>query len=241
MAYLQSLKNAATVFTRLLRYNLKIIFAGKFIYFLITAVGIFLAVTILTLLNADAQPTEADAFRLLLVPGILLIFYPITFGIQNDVETRMIEILFGIPNYRYKVWLFRLSVIFLATLGFLILFSLLSAVLLTTLPLFRMVYHLMVPLVFLGSLAFMMSTIVRNGSGTAVVMIIIGLIIWIARSFFQQFPQYDVFLNPFTLPDNINESVWPEIILDNRIFLIVGSVFTTLYGLLNLQKREKFL
>ena len=98
MNYRSIIKNALHIVFDLIRYNLKIIFANKFIYFLFAAIMIFLFVTVMNLLNATSTPTEATGYWLLLVPGILLVFYPTTFGIQNDVDTRMIEILFGIPG-----------------------------------------------------------------------------------------------------------------------------------------------
>jgi hypothetical protein len=41
------------------------------------------------------------------VPGVLLIFYPSAYSIQGDIDARILETLFGIPDYRYKVWLSR--------------------------------------------------------------------------------------------------------------------------------------
>lgn len=226
---------------KLIHYNLKIIFANKFIYFLLAAVFLFLLVTALNLFNADAQPTEATVYWLLFVPGILLVFYPITFGIQNDVDNRMIEILFGIPNYRYKVWLVRLALIFAVSSAILLVLSALSSFALTIVPVFEMVFHLMFPIVFLGSTAFMVSTLVRNGSGTAVVMVIFGVASWMARSFFESHRKWDIFLNPYAMPSTMSEVVWVDIILNNRVYLLAGAVLALLYGLMNLQKREKFL
>ena len=238
---MNAFKNILIASFRLVQYNLKIIFANKFIYFLIAALFIFLLVTVLNILNANAHPTEATVFWLLLVPGILLIFYPVTFGIQNDVDNRMIEILFGIPNYRYKVWLLRLMLIFAVTLAILLILSTLSSLALTVIPIIDMVAQLMAPVVFLGSAAFMVSTVVKNGSGTAVVMVILGVVIWIARPFFANHRKWDVFLNPYDMPNTMNETVWRDIIINNRIFLVIGTILALLYGLMNLQKREKFL
>ncbi|MBN2289166.1 MAG: hypothetical protein JXQ83_07520 [Candidatus Glassbacteria bacterium] len=235
------LKNTAVVITSLVRYNLSIIFAGKFIYFLIAALAIFLFVTGSQLFSADSMPSEATVFRLLLVPGLLLIFYPVTFGIQNDVDSRMIEILFGIPNYRYKVWMVRLLLIFAMTGAILLVLAFLSSVALITVPLFEMLFQLLFPVVFLGCLAFMVSTVVRNGSGTAVVMVIIGMVFLLGTEFFENYPKWNIFLNPFDLPQDMNEVVWAAIVVDNRIFLFAGTVIALLYGLLSLQKREKFL
>jgi hypothetical protein len=234
-------KDFRIILYRTVRYNLKIIFGGKFIYFLGSALFIFLFVTVLNLINADSSPNEGTVYRLLLVPGILLIFYPTTFGIQNDVDNRMIEILFGIPNYRYKVWLVRIILIFLGSAVILALLSAVSSVVLTTVPVSEMVFQIMFPILFLGCAAFMVSTLVRNGSGTAVVMVIFGMFFWIARDFFEDHRTYDLLLNPFILPDNMNSAVWYDIVLNNRVYLAAGAIFSLLAGLLNLQKREKFL
>jgi hypothetical protein len=52
--------------------------------------------------------------------------------------------------------------------------------------------------------------------------------------------QWNVFLNPFEIPNNMNQVIWQGIIFKNRIFLGVGMLIFILYGLFNLQKREKF-
>ena len=235
------LKNMATVVTSLIRYNLKIIFAGKFIYFLIAALAIFFLVTLGNLFNEEALPSQAMVYQLLLVPGLLLIFYPIAFGIQHDVDSRMIEILFGIPNYRYKVWLIRLMLIYAVTFAILLVLAFLSSLALIAVPVFDMLFHLMFPIVFLGCAAFMVSTIIRNGSGTAVVMVILGMIFLIGRRMFERIPKWNIFLNPYDLPQDMNEVVWATIVVDNRIYLFAGIIIALLFGLLNLQKREKFL
>lgn len=227
------------VISSLFRYNLKIIFANKFIYFLLAAVIIFLLVTTINLLDSDSNPTEGTVYYLLIVPGLLVIFYPTVFGIQNDVDARIIEILFGIPNYRYKVWLVRMVIIYFVVFGILIILSLLSSFALVNVPVFKMVFQLMSPIFFVGSLAFMLSTIVRNGNGTAVFIIIILMAFWITSEPLTA-SKWNLFLNPFKIPSNVNEAVWAETTFLNRIYLWVGTVFTMLFGLLFLQKREKF-
>lgn len=232
--------NLWSITTRMVRYNLKIIFAGKFIFFLAAALGIFLLVTVLNILNPESSISQGAVYWLLLVPGLLLVFYPTTFGIQNDVDTRMIEILFGIPNYRYKVWLLRVGIIFLMVFAIILGLGLFSSFALTGIPVFGMALQLMFPILFFGSLAFMFSTLLCNGSATAVVMIILGMGIWIAQNFIGA-SKWNPFLNPFSVPENVNEDVWAGIILNNRIFLAAGIIAAILYGLLNLQKRERFM
>lgn len=236
----RSIKNILQVIFSLIRYNLKIIFANKFLYFLMAAIMIFIFITVINLFDTNSSPTDATGYWLLLVPGMLLIFYPITFGIQNDIDSRMIEILFGIPNYRYKIWLVRLLLIFLVTFFIILLLTTVYSLVLIEVPVLMMTFQLMFPILFIGSLAFMFSTLIRNGNGTAVVMVIIGMSFWIARGQIGN-TEWNVFLNPYAVPTDINEAVWAETTFNNRIYLLVGTIITVLYGLLNLQKREKFM
>ncbi|MBU0473604.1 MAG: hypothetical protein KKF62_05530 [Bacteroidetes bacterium] len=220
-------------------YSLKIIFANKFIYFTGAAVIFFLLVTVINFLsNSNAQ--VFNTFYILLFPGILLIFYPTTFGIQNDEDSRMLENIFAIPNYRYKVWLPRLVMIYLIVYIMLLILAVISSVILVSVPIFSMVYELMFPIFFLGSLAFALSTIVRNGNGTAVIMVVIGLIFWISAGILQE-SAWNIFLNPFDIPNSMSEAIWETVIFNNRLYLLSGTIICLLAGLFYLQKREKFM
>ena len=225
---------------QLVSYNLKIIFANKFFYFLLASLGIFFLVTIINLFDADWYPDESTVYYLLLFPGLLLVFYPSAFGIQNDMDTKMIEMLFGIPNYRYKVWLIRLALIYLMVLFMLILLSLLSSFLLVPVSALAMSVQLMFPIFFLGAIGFMFSTVIRNGNGTAAVMVILGLIVWISSGIFGQ-SEWNIFLNPFRLPGSFSEALWLEMIFYNRLYLFIGTILSILAGLYKLQNRERFI
>ncbi|KPK88788.1 hypothetical protein AMJ80_10610 [bacterium SM23_31] len=241
MKFMKNVKNFSTAVRRSAYYNTKVIFSGKFIYFLIATLAVYIFLTGIYLTNADAYLSEANIFWLLFIPGMLIVFYPITFGIQNDVDNRTLELIFGIPNYRYKVQLVRLILIFFFTFIILTLIGLFTSFALTAVPITQMVPHLIIPIVFFGCLSFAVSTIIRDGNGTAVVILIIGIIFWIGREMFQEFPQFDIFINPFDMPINFSETAWEKTVADNRLYLCAGTIIAVLFGLLNLQKREKFL
>lgn len=232
------IKNRLYILIKMIRYNLRIIFANKFIWFLIAALAFFLFFAIQTVYNGGSL-SEDVVYNLLIFPGILLIFYPSVFGIQNDDDSRMLEILFGIPNYRYKVWLVRLIMIYTLVFIIIVLFSALASVLLYRVSLMEMSYQLMYPIIFLGSMSFMFSTVVKNGNGTAVTMVLIGVALLILQDVMEH-TQWNPFLNPFNIPNNLNEVIWEGIIRKNRIFMGIGTLVFVLYGLFNLQKREKF-
>ncbi|MCG8500816.1 MAG: hypothetical protein MJB12_10480, partial [Firmicutes bacterium] len=82
--------------------------------------------------------------------------------------------------------------------------------------------------------------IVKNGNGTAVVMVVVGVLALILSENLER-TQWNIFLNPFQVPRNMNEMIWEGIALKNRLFLVIGTLLFILYGLFNLQKREKFI
>ncbi len=234
------IKNMTSFVCKTVRYNLKIIFANKFIYFLIAAVALFLLVVIISLFDAGSNPSEATVYAWLLLPGILLVFYPTVFGIQNDADSRMLEILFGIPDYRYKVWLVRLAVIYAVVFAFLLILAFLSAAAIVPFNVFEMVFQLMFPVFLLGSLAFMLSTVVKSGYGTAVFMVVIAIAFWVLSDALSE-SRWNLFLNPFRFPENVSDLVWQTVVFNNRVYQTVGIILSVLTGLLNLQRREKFI
>lgn len=231
--------NLWILFRKMVKYNMKVIFGNRFIWFVVAALAFYFFIAIVNVLDGE-QIDDGFVYDLQIMPGILLVFYPMTFGIQNDLDAGILEILFGIPDYRYKVWLIRLVLVF--TLVFLMMFGLtaMSYFLLSPVNILELTWHVMFPIYFLGSMAFLFSTIIKNGNGTAVVMVIIGVLLLIMSGILRG-SMWEIFLNPFEIPNNLNEMVWQETTLKNRIFLAVGSLLFVLYGLFNLQKREKFL
>jgi hypothetical protein len=222
-------------------YNLRIIFANKFIWFLAGSILFYVGLSIINVFTNDISRME-DMYGIFLFSGILLVFYPSVFGVQNDQDARTIEILFGIPNYRYKVWLVRIMLIFIIASLIMLVFTMLSSLFVVKFPILNMTWQVMLPVIFLGMMAFMLSTVIRNGNGTAVVMIVFGLIFLIMSDTgtFRR-SQWNVFINPFSLPRDVNEATWAIITLKNRIILITGTILFLLAALFNLQKREKFM
>jgi len=234
-----SIRKILFIILKLIKYNLKIIFGNIFIYFLLGSIGFYLFVSIITFFDTNTIPTAATVYYLLLFPGILLIFYPTTFSIQNDSDTRMLEVLFGIPDYRYKVWFVRLAIIYILVFCILIILAILGLIAFIRFSILNMVFQLMFPIFFIGSLAFMTSTLVRNGYGSMVILIIIGMIFWILSGIIVE-SQWNLFLNPFRVPEKVSEIIWADIKIKNRLYIISGTILMLLFGLLNMQKREKF-
>lgn len=223
---------------KVISYNLKIVFGGKFMYFLIAALAFYFIFTGVMLFS-DSSQDNADIFNFLIFPGFLSVFYPVIYNIQNDKDARMLEIIFSIPDYRYKIFLVRFAIALLLMTTVLLFMAGFTWFAILKIPVIHLVYHLMFPLVFLTCLAFLLSTITKNGNSAAAITVIIGLIFFILYEPLRANKWY-LFLNPY-YQSQMSEVVWVSIINQNRIILAVGSLICLLWAFFNLQKREKFL
>ena len=212
--------------SRIIRYNLKIIFAGRFFFFLLAALVFYVFFMVVSVYD-NVEINIGFMYEITFFPALLLIFYPMVFGIQRDEDARMLEILFGIPDYRYKVWLVRLVLIFFLVFVLLILFAALGS-------------YLLYPIAPIRLAAQLLSTRIRNGNATAVVMVILGFFLTIFSEIVED-TLWDIFLNPFGSPRQYTEMAFQQIVWKNRVFLSVGSLVFILGALLNLQNREKYI
>ena len=236
---LMKIEHILNKIVKMIQYNMKIIFGGRFIWFLLAALAFYIFVAITGIING-ASPDEEFIYGILIFPAVLLIFYPMTFGIQNDVDAGILEILFGIPDYRYKVWLIRVLLVFVLVFLILLGFTVLGYIFLVPVDLFEMTGQVMFPVLFIGSMAFMFSTLIKNGNGTAVVMVIVGVLLFVLSEMIER-TMWNIFLNPFSVPSNMNEIIWAGIVTKSRMFLVIGTLIFILVGLLNLQKRERYI
>ncbi len=223
----------------LARHNLRIIFGGRFIYFLLASLIFFLVVGTINALDNDVI-WVSEIYGLISFPAILLAFYPSVFGIQSDADQRTLEIIFGIPNYRYRVWLLRYMMILVLVFLMLFPFAGLSWYLLVSFPFMAMIGHVMVLVLFTSSMSFAVSTIVKNGNATAVIMIIFGLVFLILSDEIDE-SKWNIFLSPFQESGRVNSVVFAETLRQNRMILGISSLVFLLLAMLNLQNREKFL
>lgn len=222
----------------LITYNVKVIFANKFVYFVLASF-LFFAFIIFIAIVEDPDFSDEAVFGFLLFPGLLLIFYPMAYGIQNDDDSKMLETIFGIPNYRYKIWLVRFILTLAVASVILYVLGHIANLTLYRFNILPMLGQVLFPITFISALTFMISTMIKNGNGTAIVVVIVSFIFFIFVEPLQYSP-YNVFLNPFSEPRDMSEFIWLTIIFKNRVYLMVGTALCLLYGMFNLQFREKF-
>lgn len=227
------------VLQKLVQYNIKIIFGNKFLYFMLSALLFFVITVVVKLLGND-EITQATAYSMLMLPSILLVFYPMCFGIQNDQDAKIVEIIFGIPNYSYKIWLLRLVIAYMICFVITFLLALLTDLAIVSIPPINLTLQVMVPALFIGTLSFMLSTMIKNGNGTSVVIIIIGLILTMMQSFLGT-SQWNIFLNPYDVPLDKNPQIFFNTVFHCRINMLIASALFIIMGLNKTRNREKFI
>ena len=152
----------------------------------------------------------------------------------------MLETLFGIPDYRYKVWLARYGALYVCVAALLFLLALFCRVGLSPFPLGKMVLELMVPVLFAGSLAFFVAGQTGSGLATAVIMVVVLLLFWLFREPLAESPWF-LFHNPFAGTNDLQALVRAKTTIANRLYFLSGSIVLTMLALLRLQKREHFI
>ena len=224
---------------KLVQYNIKIIFGNKFLYFMLAALGFFV-ITVIANLFGDDEITEASAYSMLILPCVLLVFYPMCFGLQNDQDAKIVEIIFGIPNYSYKVWLLRLVIAYLICFIVTFLLAVLTNWLIVSVPPLKLALQTMVPALFIGTLSFFLSTAIKNGNGTSVVIIIIALVLFFMKGALET-SQWNIYLNPYDVPLDKNPEIFLNTVFHNRLNMLIASALFIIFGLNNTSDREKFI
>ena len=222
-----------------LRYSARQVFAGRFAWFLALAVALFLLIAVIHTAEEKVPPGPDVVYYFLLVPGVVLVIYPSAYALQSEVDAGMVETLFGIPDYRYKVWLARHAVLLLAAAAVLSGLALFCRFALADFAVHEMVFHLLFPVAFLAGAGFLAATFTRSGNGAAAVLVLLVLALWITAQPLEG-SRWNVFYNPFDLLDEVEGLVRSGNTFHNRAYLLAGSVLAVLGGLLRLQRRERF-
>ena len=150
------------------------------------------------------------------------------------------EIIFGIPNYSYKVWLLRLIISYVICFVITCFLALLTDLAIVSVPPMGLTLQAMVPALFIGTLSFMLSTMIKNGNGTSVVIIIIGLLFSMIQGAIGD-SQWNIFLNPYDVPIDKNPQIFFNTVFHCRMNMLIASVLFIIFGLNNTRNREKFI
>ncbi|MCP4723650.1 MAG: hypothetical protein GY863_01365 [bacterium] len=219
----------------------RILFSGKFIYFIGFAIlyEIFLIV-IMNFTDAGAMPVDVAFYMMNMVPMLILAVYLSMMLVSYEKENNTIETMFSIPGSPYKVWLYKLLVMY--TLMFFI-----QIILVLTIYFFvadfyfpAMLIHAYIPVILVSNLTFYFSTKFRSGYAAGLITLIICFIIFMIAE-----PLYEnvwfLYLSPYAKPDELNIELWNTRLLYNKLGVSFTSILFMYLGLKRLLVREPFI
>ena len=99
-----TIKQLIPLLPKVVKYNLKIIFAGKFIWFLLAAFVFFAYFMFQSAWNR-AEINEGLIYDLLMFPCVLLVFYPAVFGTSVPPMQRSRKPIWSLESHLYSRFL----------------------------------------------------------------------------------------------------------------------------------------
>ena len=237
-----SLKDRLINIYQYIRLNEKFIFYQRFLFFFALALVYFIIFCVWNYFESSADRMgEEDIFIWLLsVPGIALIFIPSMSLITSETENRTIEMIFSTAGSRYKVWLTRIGVLYLFVAFIIFVLCSLSFIFISDFPFFGYFFHSLFPPIFISSLIVMFSVIFRSSNAAGLLsLIVIFFLLIIHRPL--STTSFNLFLNPYFKPQNVDYGLWTSIVIYNRIGILLISGFMLYYSLYRLNKREKYI
>ncbi|MCA9731397.1 MAG: hypothetical protein H6696_13215 [Deferribacteres bacterium] len=224
------------------RLNTRLIFSNRFIWFLLGLLAWCIFQYVINYQREIYQRMSADYifFVVMQLPlSAFAVFLNMSL-ISSEKDNRTLEITFTTAGSRYKVWLVRFG-------SLCVLFFLLSLTLsyigyyfFVDLPVWAMAFHAYVPTFFISGMVFYFAVKLRSGLAAGMVSGILLFFMFIFNEPLRS-TRYALYFNPFTVPHNVDSSVWYDWTWQNRIGLIVLGglfIFAALRGMGN---REKLL
>ncbi len=219
----------------------RILFSGKFIYFIGFAIlyEVFL-ISIMNFTDAGAMPVEVAFYMMNLVPMLILSVYLAMMLVSYEKENNTIETMFSVPGSPYKVWLYKLLVMY-------VLMFFIQIILVLTIFFFvadfhfpDMLIHAYVPIILISNLTFYFSTKFRSGYAAGLITLVICFIIFMIAE-----PLYEsvwfLYLSPYAKPDALNIELWNTRLLYNKLGVTFIGVLFLYLGLKRLLVREPFI
>lgn len=237
-----SLKNRLINIYQNIRLSEKFIFSQRFLFFFAGVLVYFIIFCVTNYFQSSAERISEESIFiwLLTVPGIALVFYPSMSLITSETENRTIEMIFSTAGSRYKVWLTRIGVLYLFVVFIIFILCSLSFIFISDFPFFGYFFHSLFPPIFISSLIIMFSVIFRSSNAAGLLSFIVIFFLLIAYSPLST-TSFNLFLNPYFKPQNVDYGLWTSIVIYNRIGILLVSGFMLYYTLFRLNKREKYI
>ena len=225
----------------LCRLSARIVFHRKLL-FMVAGIAVYYGILYaLAVFRPDEGFTANKALYVLVeIPGAVLAIYLAMDLVAGERDRRTLETLFSTATSHYGIWTMRMVAVYVVLLATLLGMSAVAYFLFAEFPFVLGGFNAFAPAFLLVNLTFFFSVLCKSSNTAG--MISLGVIIGVLLSAEAlQETYYFLFLNPFNLPLGIDDAVWAEMVLLNRLALLLGGGLLLFLGLRRMAHRERLL
>ena len=225
----------------LFRRSFRIVFRRK-IWFMIGGILAYYAILYAFAVYRLNEGLSVDLALLVLVevPGTILAIYLAMDLVANESNKNTLETLFSAASSHYQVWIVRLLGVYLVLAATLLSMSTISYFFFAEFPFIYGGLNAFIPAFLVANLTFFFSVFTRSANAAG--MLALGFM-WLVLVSFEglQGTIYFLFLKPFDPPFGVNDALWTEKVLINRLAIFGTGLLLFYLGLRRMERREKLL
>ena len=225
----------------LFRRSFRIVFRRK-LWFMISGILAYYAILYAFAVYRPNEGFSVDVALLVLVeiPGTILAIYLAMDLVAKERNRNTLETLFSAASSHYQVWIVRLLAVYLVLAITLLAMSTISYFFFAEFPFVWGGLNAFIPAFFVANLTFFFSVFTRSANAAG--MLALGFM-WLVLHTFEDLRGtiYFLFLKPFDPPFGVNDFLWAEKVLINRLAIFGAGLLLLYSGLRRMEQREKLL
>ena len=196
---------------------------------------------VFAVLRPDEGFSVEQALHVLVeAPGTVLAIYLTMDLVAGERDRDTLEILFSTATSHYTTWSIRMLTVLVVLFLSIMSMSVLAYFLFAEFPFVLGGLNAFVPAFFLACVTFLFSVFCRSGNAAAMLALGVLLLVLVTSNNLQE-TAYFLFLNPLLPPGTIDENVWFERALYNRLAILTMGILSVFFALRRMEVRERVL
>ncbi|MFQ5742479.1 MAG: hypothetical protein ACE5HV_02695 [Acidobacteriota bacterium] len=179
-------------------------------------------------------------FVLVEIPGAILAIYLTMDLLAKERDHNTLETLFSTASSHYLIWAVRLVSVYVVLAVTLLIMSTVSYFLFAELPVLWGGLNAFLPAFLVANLTFFFSVYCRSANTAGMLGLGFLILVLLSADALRE-TSYFLFLKPFDLPVGIEDSLWAERVLINRLTVFGAGVLLIFLALRRMEKRERLL
>ena len=225
----------------LFRLSFRIMFHRKLLFMgagVVVYYGILYALAVFR--PGEGFSAEQALHVLVEIPGTVLGIYLTMDLVAGERDRDTLEVLFSTSSSHYEIWMVRMVSIYAVLMLSLLAMSTLAYFFFAEFPFIPGGLNAFLPAFVMANLTFFASVTCRS-SNAAGMLALGGLILILLTSQALRGTPYFLFLNPFEAPIGMDDMLWDDRALINRLGVVVLGCLLLFLALRRMERRERLL